>query len=108
MGGYGSHESADGVGENSFRSKISVSHRIKHCSVGAEVSAPAHTDSGENTDGVAVNPAFTDKLREKAQSGTDSSKCGDRESDEMRILKTEEPLENKVYLADSPGSSSTP
>ena len=91
-------ESADGVGQDGTRGEFAVVHRVEHGGVGAQVAAPAHTDGGEHGDGVTVHPALLDELGHQTERCTDGTKGGDGEADEVRIVETEEPLEDETSL----------
>ena len=59
-------DTSDGVGEDGFWCEIAEAHGVKHCCVGAEVAAPAHSDCCEYCDGVTVNPAGLHEVRNKS------------------------------------------
>lgn len=102
MGGDGSHESAAEVGEDSLRGEVAIAERVEHGGVSAEEAAPAHADSGEHGDGVAVNPAVRDEVRNQAQGSTHRAERRDGERHEVRVVETEEPLEHEVDLVGKP------
>ena len=68
----------------------------------AEISAPAHSDCGEDSDGVSVDPSGCHEVRNKSECCSYGSEGCDREGDEVRIGKSEEPFEKEAELASDP------
>ena len=102
MGNDGSKEATDGVGQDGTRGELAVVHRVKHGSVGAQETAPAHADGGEHSDGITIDPALLDEPGHQTECGTDSTKGRDGEADEVRIVEAKEPLEDKTDLLAEP------
>ena len=57
VGGDAGAESSDGVGADGFADEFAVTQGVEHGGVGGEVSAPAHTHSREDGNGVVVDDA---------------------------------------------------
>ena len=98
MGADSSHNTADGVGDDSLWSQVAIAQRVEHRSVGAQESAPAHTDCREYRNGVAIYPSVLNETWHQAQCSAYSSESGDRECHEMWVVESEEPFKHEVYL----------
>ena len=96
------YKTTHGVCQDSLRGELTVAECVEHSGVGAEVAAPAHTDSGEHSDGVTINPALLDEARDKTEGSTYGTKSRDREGHKSWVLEAEEPLEDDVNLAEEP------
>ena len=66
--------------------------------MGAQESAPAHTNGGKHGNGVAINPTMGDEARNQAQGSAHRTESRDGERHKMRIVETKEPLKNKIDL----------
>ena len=97
-----SDETTAEVCADSLWSEVTIAERVEHSSVRAQESAPAHTDSCEHCNGVAVNPTMLDEAWNQAQRSSYGTESSDRERYEVWVMETEEPLEYEVYLVSKP------
>lgn len=95
-------ESSDCVRQNGFRGQFTVAQRVEHGRVGAEESAPAHSDGREDSDRVAVGPTVGHKIRHKAEGSPNSSERCDRERHKVRVIESEQSLEHEIDLVGQP------
>ena len=102
MGHDAGHDAADGVGTDGFGGELTVAEGVEHSSVGAQIATPTHTYGGEHGNGVIVYPALLSKVGYEAEGGTHGTEGGDGEGYLMRVVETEEPLENQGALIGKP------
>ena len=63
-----------------------------------QITAPAHTDGCKYRNGITVGPSFGNEARHQAQRCTYCTQSCNRESYQVWILETEQPLEHHVNL----------
>ena len=108
VGNDGGKEATDGVGQDGTRGELTVVHRVKHGSVGAQEAAPAHADGGEHCDSITIDPTLLDEPGHQTECGTDGAEGRDGEADEVRIVEPNEPLEDETdFLAEPRQNSDT-
>ena len=104
----GSDETTAEVCADSLWSEVTIAERVEHSSVCAQESAPAHTDSCEHCNGVAVNPTMLDEAGNQAQGCSYSTESSDRERYEVWSWKPKSHSNTKSIWLASQGRSSTP
>ena len=73
MGGECGDQASDSMGNYRFGCKLAEAETVKHSSVCAEISAPAHSDRCEYGYGIAVDPAGLNEVRNQSQGSSDGS-----------------------------------
>ena len=96
-------QTGDGVCAQGLGNDLAVAQGVQHSGVSGEETAPAHTDGGEDGDGVTVQDTGGIEGGKKAQGGSHGAKGRHREGDEFHILETEQPFEHPVNLLCQPG-----
>ena len=97
-----SAETADGVCADGLADELAVAEAVEHGGVGAEKTAPAHTDSREHGDSIVVDDAFSDETRHQTDGSAYSAKSGHGEGNQGAVLEAEEPFEDDVDLVGCP------
>ena len=103
VGNHSGDQTADGVCQYGLGGQFTVSERIEHCGVGAEISAPAHPDGSEYSYGVAVNPPLRNEIRHQPQGCAYGTERRDGEGDQMRVMESEKHFENYIDFIGEPG-----
>ena len=85
-----------------FANEFAISEAVKHGSVSAEISAPAHAHGGKDSNGVVVDNASGIEGGHQTNGGAYCSQCRDGETNQSAILKAEKPVEYEVDLVGKP------
>ena len=90
------------MGKYRFRCEVPVSQRIKHCSMCAEITAPAHAHCCEYRYCIPVQKSGFLECRNKPHGSSYRAESRNREGDEFRTLETEQPVEYKIDFLRKP------
>ncbi len=92
--------------QNGLRSQLPISKRVKHGGMSAQITAPAHSDSGTYGYSITVHPSLRHEIGHKTESGTYGAEGRDREGNQMWIAESEQELENEINFLSKEGKDS--